>query len=90
VLRWAEGFRRERSGASGEVPLGLGAWEALRKSGEASRVVSMGEGWLGRAGRVVGTRAAWAGGVELAGVRGSLGGVRRGVEWVATHLGRAL
>lgn len=33
---------------------------------------------------------AQAGGVEVAGVGGLFGGVRRGAEWVAAHMERAL
>jgi hypothetical protein len=51
VLRRANGFQRGRSNAFSEVTLSLGAQEALRDSGEASRVVGVGEGWLGRVSR---------------------------------------
>jgi hypothetical protein len=42
-----KGFWRGRFGVSGEVALDLSAWEASRDSGEASRAVGAGEGWLG-------------------------------------------
>jgi hypothetical protein len=47
------------------------------------------DGW-GELAMVAGTRAARAGGVELAGVGGLLRGRRRGAKWVATHMGKAL
>ena len=44
------------------------------------------DGW----GELAGAQAAQAGGVEVAGVGGLFGGVRRGAEWVAAHMERAL
>jgi hypothetical protein len=47
------------------------------------------DGWVTLV-AVAAARAARAGGVELIGVRVLLGGVRRGAEWIAAHLGRDL
>jgi hypothetical protein len=47
-------------------------------------------GWSGRAGHDNEFRAALASGVELVGVWDLREGVRRGVEWTVTHLGRDL
>jgi hypothetical protein len=44
------------------------------------------DGW-GELVAVAGARAALAGGVELVGVGGLLGGVMRGAEWIAAHPG---
>jgi hypothetical protein len=69
------------------VALGLGAGKLHGTPGRlAEELARARDGW-GELAPVAGTRA---GGVELTGVGGSLGGVRRGAEWVVAHLGRAL
>jgi hypothetical protein len=62
----------------------------LRDSMEASEQLARARDEWGELVVAAGTRAARAGGVELAGVRDLLGEVRQGGEWDAAHLGRAL
>ena len=52
----------------------------------AKQLVRARDSW-GELAVVAGTRAAWAGGVELTGVGNLLGEVRWGAEWFAAHLG---
>jgi hypothetical protein len=75
ALRWAEGFRRGWSGVSGEVALGLRAWEASQDFGEASQAAGVGEGWLGWVGH-----GGWSSGGSAG--DGALGS-RLGLRWLS-------